>query len=231
MANGRLPTDDAGSRRTDPDPSARTVEQLQREVFMLRELFESKLAGYDKAITLLQANADKSPSISVVEEHVISLAHVMDEKFKGVDLRFAGVGLQFDERDVRQDQTSSKDQTALKDALTAAKELVNLQSTSSALAIAKSEASTAGQISQIVATFGETTKGLAEKMDATFKGLTDKIDTAVDGMKERLSTIERGGSSVEGRSAGRHDMWAWFIGGAGAAGALAALVTLIATRA
>ncbi len=214
-----------------PDPTARTIEALYREISSLKDFYDSKFSASEKALALLQSNADKAPSISVVDEHVMSLANVMNEKFKGVDLQFNAVALQFKERDTRQDQTSAKDQTALKDALTAAKELVNLQSTSSALAIGKSEASTAGQISQIVATFNETTKGLADKMEVITRGITDKIDSVaigsndkIESVKDRIILLERDAKGTSSQAQGRHDTWGTIAAVIAAAGIIIGIV-------
>jgi hypothetical protein len=172
-----------------PDPTERTREDLRREISGLKEFYDAKFASYDKAIALIQANADKSPTISVVEEHVISLAKVTDERFRSISVQFA-------ERDTRTEQTSRDSKVAVDAALQAAKEAVEKQNTSSALAIAKSETATAKQIDQLAVTFGEMTKA---------------IDGKIDDIKDRLSAMDRstiGTNSVaSGQTAGSHATW------------------------
>lgn len=171
-----------------PDPTVLTTQQLQREVLALRELFDSRFGGYDKAIALLQANADRAPTISVVEERVRSLKDLHDEKFKSIAVQFA-------ERDTRTEQTSRDSKVAVDAALQAAKEAVGEQNKSSALAIAKSEASTTKQIDQLGVAFSATTTGINDK---------------IDDIKDRITTIE-------GRGTGRHDAWGYLVGGVGLA--------------
>jgi hypothetical protein len=150
-----------------PDPTLLTTQALQREVASLKEFYDAKFLAYDKAITLIQTNADKSPSINVVDERVKSLQSLHDEKFKSI-------GVQFTERDV-----------AVGAALQAAKEAVEKQNTSSATAIAKSEAATAEQVKQITVTFRETTKAISDK---------------IDDLKERVGAMEN-------RGVGSHATW------------------------
>ena len=136
-----------GDIRPRPDPTVLTTQALQREVLSLKEFYEAKFASYDKAINLLQANADKAPSINVVDERVSALKMLHEEKFASISKEFAG-------RDV-----------AVGAAFLAAKEVVTEQNKSSALAIAKSEAATTKQIDQMGVAFAATTQGINDKID------------------------------------------------------------------
>lgn len=49
------------------DPSARTMDQLRREIGGLRELIEARLNGNDKAIDLLQHRSDMQPTTAVLD--------------------------------------------------------------------------------------------------------------------------------------------------------------------
>ena len=177
-----------------PDPTTLTTAALQREVQALRELSRIQFEGYDKAINLLQAQADKVPSIAVIEERVVSLTKLIDEKFRSI-------ATQFSERDTRTEQTSRDSKVAVDAALQAAKEAVAEQNKSSALAIAKREAATAKQIDQLGVAFSATTTGI-----------TDKIDD----IKDRITTIE-------GRGVGRHDVWGYVVGAIGMIAAVVAI--------
>ncbi len=82
------------------DPTALTTQQLLRENFWLRELLQEQIAGItarigesDKAVKLLQAFADRTPTTMDVQHMVVQLREVAMEKFEGmgraVDAAFA----------------------------------------------------------------------------------------------------------------------------------------------
>lgn len=170
------------------DPSALTTAQILREVFMLRELLESRLDGYDRAISLLQARADKSPSIDVVAQNVGSLEKVMDEKFRSVEKQFI-------ERDVRVEQSSSAGQIAINAAFAAAKEGVEKQNANSALATAKSEASFVKQIDQLVNTINVTVKASDDKID-DLKARIGAIEGRATGATAQVQTQQASSGNV-----------------------------------
>lgn len=79
----------------DQDPSALTTQQLLRENFWLRELLEARLSGIesrieqgDKAVSLLQAFADRTPTTMDVQHEVIALRELAMEKFASVATQF-----------------------------------------------------------------------------------------------------------------------------------------------
>lgn len=178
-----------------PDPTERTKEDLQREIAGLKEFYDARFVAWEKAIVLLQSNADKAPSPAVIEERILSLRALHDERFRGI-------AVQFEERDTRTEQTFSQSQIALNAALSTAKEAVEKQNASSALAIAKSEAATAEQLKQMTVTFGETNKGTSDK---------------IDDIKERITTIES-------RGAGKNDTWGTIGAVIGVAGLLMGVI-------
>ena len=184
--------------RPDPDPTVLTTQQLQREVGLLREVIDTRLDAMDKAITLLQAYTDKSPSIAVVDESVRQLEKLHSEKFKSV-------AQQFLERDTRTEQTSRDSKVAVDAALQAAKEAVGEQNKSNALAIAKSEAAFTKQIDQI-----------GTLISTMSKGFDDKIDD----IKERL-TIR------DGHAKGSVDTWAIIVGALGAVGVVVTVILAV----
>jgi hypothetical protein len=86
-------TKDAGGWRfvSPQDPSTLTMSALLRENFWLRELLEAqinaieqRLDSGDKAIKLLQAFADRTPTTMDVQHQVVALREVTMEKFAGV---------------------------------------------------------------------------------------------------------------------------------------------------
>lgn len=148
--------------RPDPDPSTLTTAALHREIQHLKELILSEReinntsnSARDKALVLLQAFADKSPTTAAVDQSVRELGKLTDEKFTSIDRRF-------------QDKDKAVDA-----AFAAAKEAVAEQNKSNALSVTKSEAAFTKQIDGINSLFGQTTKATDDK----FADLKDRITT------------------------------------------------------
>src|ERR1019366_3298738 len=104
--------------------------------------------------------------------------------------KFSSIQKQFSERDVRTDQSSKDSKVAVDAALQAAKEAVGEQNKSSALAIAKSEASTDKRIDQM----GQLMMSGAKSVDDKFTDLKDRI------------------ALIEGRGTGVKDSWGYLVG-------------------
>jgi hypothetical protein len=159
------------------DPTALTMKQILRENANLREVLEARMDGTDKLVGLLQAALDMRPD--VITKEVTHLQKLHEEKF-------SSIGTQFKERDTRTEQTGKDSKVAVDAALQAAKEAVSEQNKSSALAIAKSEASTNKQLEQIGATIQAVTSSLNDKIDdvkmrlTTFDGLLKGGQTQKD---------------------------------------------------
>jgi len=140
-----------GNWRPVPDPTVLTTQQLMRELANLKEVMQTRMDGYDRAIALLQAFADRQPTIAEVVAR-------FEEKFVGIQT-------QFKERDIRVEQTAKESKVAVDAAFSAQKEAVSEQNKSGAAAIAKSEATTTKQIDAIGILIATTTKGTDEKID------------------------------------------------------------------
>lgn len=173
------------------DPTALTVKMLQRELDRLQELIYVRLQGMDQATMLLREASERMPSD--VDIKVGHLRSIHEEKFRSIEI-------QFRERDVRTDQTSKDSKVAVDAALQAAKEAVGEQNKSSALAIAKSEASTTKQIDQ---------QGLL--IATATAGLNDKIDD----LKQRLTQIEGKSTGVAAQQNTQTSLNGFFVGIAG----------------
>lgn len=167
-----------------PDPSVLTTAQLQREVAHVTELYNARFDETAKAITLLQAFADKSPTTAVLEQEIIALTGIVDERFKGVEKQFI-------ERDKRTEQLSLADKTAIAAALQAQKEAAGAQAESNAASTAKQELAFTKLLEQIQQTQSATNKSTDDKINA----LTGRMD--------------RG----EGHGKGIGDMWGWIVAG------------------
>jgi hypothetical protein len=134
--DGAKPTLHQGGNITPiPDPTEQTTTQLLREIQWIRELFQVRFEGYDRAISLLQANADKSPTIA--------------ELFAKHEEKFASIQIQFIEKDARALQTSEAAKTAVTAALQAAKERFDESNKSFSDAISKSEIVMTKQVEQL----------------------------------------------------------------------------------
>ena len=190
--------------RPDPDPTTLTTQALYREINQVHDLINSevsavssglssRLDGADRERLHLQSQIDMFPTETTRRIDTLRLLH--QEKFDSIQVQFA-------ERDTRTEQTSRDSKVAVDAALQAAKEAVGEQNKSSALAIAKSEASTTKQIDQ---------QGLL--IASSTQGLDDKIDD----IKDRLTRIE-------GNTSGGHQVWGYMIG---VAGSLIGIISLL----
>ncbi len=150
-----------------PDPTVLTTAALIREIATAREvveaelkglrgILETRLAGMDKAIELLQLQTDKFPNS--VEVIVKQLRELHDE-------RFHSIATQFSERDTRTEQTSRDSKVAVDAALQAAKEAVSENNKANAIAMSKSEAAFTKQIDQIAVLISTGTKATDDKID------------------------------------------------------------------
>jgi hypothetical protein len=176
---------------TTPDPSVRTIEQLQREVSALKELHGVRLEAMDKAIQVAHDDLVRVPTD--VQKAVEALRNVLLETFRVHDEKFESVQKQFVERDTRTDKIADLSQKALDAALLTAEKAVGKQSEAFAAATAKSEAAFTKQIDGIVAL-----------LNSGLKASDDKI---ID-LKGR---IDRG----EGKVTGHGEIWGWLFGGIG----------------
>lgn len=133
-----------------PDPTVLTTQQLMRAVEKteeivlarlhgVRENFETRLNGMDRAIALLQQSNDKIP------DHILASVDRLQELHQE---KFASIAVQFAERDKRTEQLSLADKTAIAAALQAQKEAAGAQNESNAAANVKMETNFAKLIDQ-----------------------------------------------------------------------------------
>lgn len=128
-----------------------------------------------------------------IDEKISAMSGVHAERFNSIQI-------QFRERDIRDERTSRDSKLAIDAALQAAKEAVASQNTSSALAIAKSEAAAIKQIDQ---------------QASTIQAIKSALDEKVGDLKDRLLIFEGRGSGakeakVEGRDVGQY--WIAIVG-------------------
>ena len=109
-----------GDLRPIPDPTILTTQQLTIAIASLKELTETRIEALEKQIS---------------------------ERFSRGDERFKAIGVQFTERDIRNEQATRLTQDSFSTALQSFRDLVNEQTRSSSVAIAKAEAATDKQLS------------------------------------------------------------------------------------
>jgi hypothetical protein len=154
-----------------PDPTVLTTAALLREIASLREILEQRLNGIDAR------NAQFHEAFKIMEyakRTLVEADNTYQEKFRSIDIQFA-------ERDKRLEQTSRDSKTAVDAALQAAKEAVEKQNQSSALAIAKSETSTLKQIDSIGTQMADMRRALDDKSEDLKERLTRLEAIAVGG--------------------------------------------------
>ena len=201
--------------RPDPDPTTLTTQALYREINQVHDLINSEVRAVSSGLSSridaadrerlhLQAQIDTLPS--EVTRRIDTLRLLHQEKFDSIQV-------QFTERDTRTEQTSRDSKVAVDAALQAAKEAVEKQNTSSALAIAKSESATTKQIDQQGILIATATTSLNERIDAASATMNSKIDD----LKDRLNRME-GGTN------GGHQAWGYIVG---VAGSLIGIISLL----
>jgi CHASE3 domain sensor protein len=152
-----------------PDPTVLTTQQINERVSGLREVIEARLNGMDKAVDLLQKRADASPSVAQVNDSVVSLRELHNEKFSSIQT-------QFRERDIRTEQTARDSKIAIDAALQAAKE-----------AVGKTEQTFTKQIDQITSLITANAKALDEKVNDVKDRLTTIEARAVGTVSATMS--------------------------------------------
>jgi Fe2+ transport system protein B len=196
-----------------PDPTALTTAALDRQISSLKELLFTRL---DNSSRENEVFIDRILELgNKVKEEVRHLENLHNEKF-------AGITLQFLERDTRAERADRDGKAALAAALQAAKEAVTEQNKSAALAIEKSSAATAKQMDQQGIQIATATQALEDKISGV-KELINKLDSRITSI-ESLS-IGRSSSVTESRAVG-----GYVVAAAGVAfGILVGIVSLVVT--
>jgi hypothetical protein len=179
-----------------PDPTVRTIEQLQREVSALKELHGVRLEAMDKAIKIAHEDLVRVPTD--VQKAVSALHDVLMETFKIHDEKFSGVQRQFEERDVRSDKTAELNQKALDAALLTAEKAVSKQQESFTVATTKSEASFTKQI-----------EALGVQLTSIVKTNDDKFSD----FRQSISRLDTTYAALQSRAAGHGDTWGYIVAG------------------
>lgn len=152
-----------------PDPSPLTTAQVQREVAALEKLATQRMDAIEKAVAVAHENLVRVPTdvdkaIGHLRELTIERFETTKKEFLVHQEKFASVQTQFQERDVRTEQTAKDSKVAVDAALQAAKEAVGKQQEASDRAIAKQEAATGKQIESITLLIASNNKALDDKI-------------------------------------------------------------------
>ena len=201
--------------RPDPDPTVLTTQALYREINQVKQLLDANMAGIKETlsarITAIDHDLDR---LQLAVEQEPAQTGVLVDTLKTLhNEKFGSIQVQFIERDVRTEQTSRDSKVAVDAALQAAKEAVEKQNTSSALAIAKSESATTKQIDTQGILITTATTSLNERIDAASATMNSKIDD----LKDRMNRIEGGAT-------GGHQAYGYIIG---VAGSLIGIISLL----
>ena len=201
--------------RPDPDPTVLTTQALYREINQVKQLLDANMAGVKETlsarITAIDHDLDR---LQLAVEQEPAQTGVLVDTLKTLhNEKFGSIQVQFIERDVRTEQTSRDSKVAVDAALQAAKEAVEKQNTSSALAIAKSESATTKQIDTQGILITTATTSLNERIDAASATMNSKIDD----LKDRMNRIEGGAT-------GGHQAYGYIVG---VAGSLIGIISLL----
>lgn len=145
------------------DPTPRTLDQLRQSQSGIRELFEARFDGYDKAIRLLQELANSQPTTGVINERLISLKDIVE--------------IRFHELDVRTNAVAASNKNSIDLALQAAKE-----------AASKSENAFNKQIDAISAQLSQAVSSLETRINDTKERLTI-IEAGGQGSKQSYGVM------------------------------------------
>lgn len=180
----------SATSRPDPDPTLLTTQQLWREIGNLEARFNIKIEAMEKAIGVAHEDVVRVPTL--LDRAIESFRELSWSRFDTVDVKFAGIATQFQERDTRVEHTAQAGRVELSAALQAAKEAVGAQQTSNAAALTKQENDTKERI-----------VALSTLMSQSNKTFDDKI-AALQSLMDRS----------QGQGSGRRDMSGWISAGA-----------------
>jgi hypothetical protein len=168
-----------GDWRPIPDPTILTTQQLLRELAALREIFETRLEGMDKATELLSDTVNRTPT--AIQTAISNVREVYDERFKSIEK-------QFTERDIRTEQAARSSKEALDAALLSAKELVAQQNDANTTKAEKTEQNFTKQIDNALDRISEI-KERIDRGEGSSSGKAAQDDVSARTLSMRLVMI------------------------------------------
>lgn len=182
------------------DPTVLTTQLMQRELAALKEILETRLAGMDKAIELLQVSTSKLPFI--IDEKVTHLRQLHSENFRSIEKQFEGIA-------TLANQAAMSSKVAIDAALQAFDK-----------ATAKSEAGVDTRINQLMAS----TDKRFDQVDKQFNTAMVSRDVLIEAIRERTTSLETRMAAAEGRGSGYQSSWVVLVG---AIGVIATIIGLL----
>jgi hypothetical protein len=190
-----------------PDPTLLTTEALRREVSMLRELIEAKLAASDEmralhVETLKSVPAQIEAAMAHLREVEAIKVAALERRFTDADTRYAE---RFDAADLRYQQrydasdkalmaASLAAQGAVNAALAAAKEAVQAASLSAEKSVAAQNDSNAAAVTKSETAVTKQIDGILALLGSSATAMNDKF-AAINGRLDRGEGINSGGQS------------------------------------
>jgi hypothetical protein len=204
LAQSEAPITTTDSRPV-PDPTTLTTQQLSAAIAGLRDVFEVRLKGMDKAIDLLQETSSRSPTLAEIwarhdEKFIASSAALKGERDIS-DQKFLRVDQQFIQIEKLAAQLKIAGDTAVAAALQAQKEAAGEQTKSSAAAISKSEAATGESIKQLQTLFNTSISGLVTQI-ADLKSRLDKGEGGQAGQTTARADVRTEAADSRGQAFG-----------------------------
>jgi hypothetical protein len=188
-----------------PDPTALTSsavsaakEEMRRELQHVQALLMAHLGTIEAKVRTLEFQLVECPKM--IDHALREGKDLLQERLRTQDERFHGIQVQFQERDLRLEQSSTATRTAVDAALIAQREsaaaqlqaqkdAATAQNTNIAQAMARIESTATRQIEQIV-TLLQTTTGAT--------------NGKVDDLKERLTLIEGRTAGITAATGNQH---------------------------
>lgn len=210
---------------------AETLTEGVKAAKALEAKLIARLDAMDKAVQLLQDFANKSPTIDVVNERIIGLDKLHNQKFVGVAELIYSL-----KESILQSRADTR--TAVDAAFAAAKEAVAEQNRSNALAINKSEQAFIKSVDQL----GELVKTMGKASDEKIADLKDRL-TLIEGKSSisdpsttealhatagALTALKASSDIGAGRSKGSAEGWLVLAAIIGAGSGIASVVVVLA---
>jgi hypothetical protein len=211
------------------DPSRLTSEQLFREVANLKANIDQQLASIIKNAEEFKTNLVRFPTEvdqKITQMEALEAAIVKGETAR-MDGQFAGIALQFKERDVRTDLLAASLKDALNKAAIASKIAVDAALQAQEKAFTTQNANFAASLTDLKTTFGKLIDNQTLLLATNSKSLDDKIAALKDDTTRAIGAVKDTANATDARSHGWGDSWGVMLGGGAFLLALGTFVVML----
>jgi len=195
------------------DPTRLTTEQLFREIGTLEKSLNGQLSAIIKNADEFKANLTHFPT--EIDQKIAQLEKLQTEVIKGniarIGEQFAGIAIQFKERDVRGEQATLASNVAINAALQAQEKQFTAQALNFAASLAEVKTTFGKQIDALINLQSANTRGLEDKING-FKDQVNQMDTNT---RTLIAAINNQVTAINGRSTGAGDSWGIMLGAGG----------------